>query len=428
MTGADWILTAGITVLLVLGVPFAFAIGIGVVLALLVSGIDTIVAIQYSVSGIEVYALLAVPCFILAGDIMHTGGLSGRLVELAMVTARYLRGGLGMVAVLSATFFGAISGSAPATTAAIGKLTIPEMEKRGYSKSFAAALAAAYGPIGIMIPPSIPMVIWGIIANVSVPRLFLAGIVPGLLLCLALMTMCNVYARRIDLPRDSRRFSWNELGRALWDSKWALLAPVIILGGIYGGIFTPTEAGVIGVLYGLIVGLFIHRELKLADIPAILLRSMRTTAAIIFIVALSTAYGWLIALEKVADRLGAAIAQFSDEKVIVLLVLNVVLLLVGALMDTIAIMIVFSGFLISIGTQLGLDPVHLGAMIVVNLGIGLATPPFGYTLFTAAAISDVPLGRINRMLWPLIAAEIAVVVLIALVPELSLWLPNLVYG
>nr|WP_323783233.1 TRAP transporter large permease [Amylibacter sp.] len=425
MTLVDWILLGGSAFLLLLGVPYAFAIGLVSIAALVAIGVDPVVTVQQMVAGIDVFALLALPCFIIAGDLMHTGGLSNRLVKLAMVVARRFRGGVGMVAVLSAMMFGAISGSAPATTAAIGKLMIPEMEKRGYKRSFAAALAAAYGPIGILIPPSIPMVIWGVISNTSVPRMFFAGILPGVLMTAALVLVCNIHARWADIPRVDTRASLREFGLAIWDAKWALLAPVIILGGIYGGVFTPTEAGVIGITYGLLVGLFLHGELKWHMLSGIILRSVNTSASIAFVISIATVFGWIVAYEQLAERVAESIVNITDNRILILLLLNLFLLLVGMLMDTIAIMIVFSGFLVQLGAQLGIDPVHLGIMLIVNLGVGLMTPPFGYTLFTAAAISEVPFGKIVKSLWILVLVELAVVGLVTYIPAISLTLPAL---
>lgn len=424
MTNVDYILLGGTAFLLVLGVPYAFTIGIVSIAALFAIGVDPIVTVQQMIAGLNVYALLALPCFIIAGDLMHTGGLSSRLVSLAMVLAGRFRGGIGMVAVLSATMFGAISGSAPATTAAIGKLMIPQMEERGYTRNFAAALAAAYGPIGILIPPSIPMVIWGIISNTSVPKMFFAGIVPGLLMAVSLLVYCNIHARVAGIAPAPELLSLRRLLGAAWDAKWALFAPIIILGGIYGGVFTPTEAGVVGIAYGLIVGMFLHGELKPAMLKGIFLRSVGTSAQIAYVIALATVFGWIVAYEQLAQRVADAILNITDNKIVVLLLLNIFLLVIGMLMDTIAIMIVFAGFLIQLGQQLGIDPVHLGIMLIVNLGVGLATPPFGYTLFTAAAISKVPFGGIIRNLWGLLAIELIVVLLVTYLPDLSLYLPS----
>ena len=425
MSAGEWTLLGSLACLVVLGMPFAFAIGISVVLGLWVSGIDLIVAVQQLMAGVGIFTLLAVPCFILAGDLMHTGGLSRRLVDIAMLIVGRVRGGLAMVAILSATFFGAISGSAPATTAAIGKLMTPEMIRQGYSKPFSAALSAAYGPIGILIPPSIPIVIWAVIANESITDLFIAGIVPGLLLGLGLMAASYVYARRIGLAVETVRPSWREVLSVLNRGKWALLAPVLILGGIYGGVFTPTEAGAVGVAYGLVVGLLLHREMRLADVPAIILRSMSTTAMVIYIVGMSVGFGWLVGLNGLPNRLGEMTMGISPNPIVILLLINVLLLLVGALMDTIAAMIILSTFLIHVGQALQLDPVHYGAMIVMNLGIGMATPPFGYTLFTAAATTETPIAQIIPPLLLLILVEIAALLIIAYVPAASTMLVDL---
>lgn len=424
MTLADWILLVGSVVLLMLGLPYAITLGLVSTLALVVMEVDPIITVQQMVAGLNVYALLALPCFIIAGDLMYTGGLSDRLVRLAMVVAGRFRGGIGMVAVLSATMFGAISGSAPATTAAIGRQMIPEMEKRGYDRGWAAALAAAYGPIGILIPPSIPMVIWGVISNTSVPQMFFAGVLPGLLMMGALLIVCSLHARWTDLPHLPEPISLRRLGAATWDAKWALLAPVIILGGIYGGIFTPTEAGVVGIAYGLLVGTLLYRELTLQDLYDILMRSMTTSANIAFVVALASVFGWIVAYEQLAVRVADLITGVTDNRILILLLLNLFLLVAGMLMDTIAIMIVFAGFLIQLGAHLGMDPVHLGIMLIVNLGVGLVTPPFGYTLFTAVAISGVSFGRVAAALWPLLVVQLAVVLLVTYLPPLSLWLPG----
>lgn len=422
MSPSEWAVLGTTGVLLVLGMPFAFSIGIAVLAGLWVADLDLVVAVQQLMAGVSIFTLLAVPCFILAGDLMHTGGLSRRLVNIALVLVGRVRGGLAMVAILSATFFGAISGSAPATTAAIGKLMVPEMVGRGYSMPFSAALSAAYGPIGILIPPSIPIVIWAVIANESITSLFIAGIMPGIVLGIALMIASYVYARGADVPVEDVRPTWGDFGRALRDGKWALLAPVVILGGIYGGVFTPTEAGAVGVVYGLLVGLLLHREIRPGDLPAIVLRSMKTTAMVIYIVGMSVGFGWLIGLDGLPNRLGQATLGISDNPVIVLLLLNILLLLVGALMDTVAAMIILSGFLIHVGNALGLDPIHYGIMIVMNLGIGMATPPFGYTLFAAAAITGTSVDRIVPPLLALVAVEIAALLFIAYVPSASTFL------
>jgi C4-dicarboxylate transporter DctM subunit len=222
----------------------------------------------------------------------------------------------------------------------------------------------------------------------------------------------------------NQRSTFRELGHALWDAKWAIIAPVIILGGIYGGVFTPTEAGVVGIVYGVIVGVYLHGELRWSMLFSIISRSVQTSASIAFVISIATVFGWIVAYEQIADRVATAILGFTDNRIVILLLLNIFLLVVGMLMDTIAIMIVFAGFIVQLGAQLGVDPVHLGVMLIVNLGVGLVTPPFGYTLFTAAAISNVPFGKIVKSLWLLVAIELAVVGLVTYVPQISLFLPS----
>ena len=302
MSETAWVLTLGTAALFILGVPIVFAIGIASLGALVLADVGIVILSQKMIQGSTIFSLLAVPCFILAGDIMQTGGLASRLINVARVMVRHLTGGLGMVTVLSATFFAALSGSSPATTAAIGSIMIPEMEKRGYRRDFSTALAASAGPLGQMIPPSIPMVIWGVISETSITALFFAGIVPGLLTSFGLMVVCYLVARSQGVLGDEHRASGRELLAAIADGKWALLTPLIILGGIYGGVFTPTEAGAVAVAYSLLIGVFVHREMKLSELPGILLKSMRTTAIAVFI--LTTAL-----VLRIPDRVGRPAGQ-----------------------------------------------------------------------------------------------------------------------
>ena len=425
MTETGWILSLGFGLLVFLGMPIAFCLGVAALAALYVADIDIIVLAQRLVSGAQSFTLLAVPCFILAGELMRVGGLSRRLVRVAQTMVQHLTGGLGMVTVLSATFFAAISGSAPATTAAIGNIMIPEMAKRGYRRDFSAALASAAGPIGQMIPPSIPMVIWGVIAEESITKLFLAGVFPGLLTCAGLMLVCYFSARRMGVAPETQRATRAELLDAMRDGKWALLAPVIILGGIYGGVFTPTEAGAVGVAYGLLVGTLLHRELKLSHLPGLFLRSMQTTTMVIFIVASAAAFGWLVALEQLPQTIADALLGVSSNPIVILLMLNVLLLVIGAIMDNIAAMIILGGVLTSIAAQLGVDPIHFGAIVVINFAIGMVTPPFGYSLFVGSAISGLSVEAISRALWPMLLVQLIVLMLITYVPAFTLFLPNL---
>jgi C4-dicarboxylate transporter DctM subunit len=427
MTETAVVILSAFALMLVSGVPIAVCLALAAFAGLMVADLPSVVLAQRTISGTQIFSLLAIPGFILTGDLMARGGLSQRLIRVGQTLVGHVTGGLGMVTVISATFFAAISGSAPATTAAVGKVMIPQMERQGYGRPFPTALATASGPIGQMIPPSIPMVIWGVVSEQSIGKLFLAGVVPGLMITLAFLAACWFSARRLGVAPADHRATGAELRRALWDGKWALAAPVIILGGIYGGIFTPTEAAAVGVLYALIIGLFVHREFGLSDLFDIILGAMKTTSIICLIIATAAAFGWMMAFEQIPAQLAEAVLSISSNPIVILLMLNVSLLLIGAVMDNIAAMIILGSMLMSIGAQLGLDPIHLGAIVVINFAIGMATPPFGYSLFVGAAISGLKIEEIAMAIWPLLLLQIVVLLLLTFIPALTLTLPNLVY-
>ena len=414
-------LTVGLPLMLLLRVPLALAIGLATIAALWSANIDMMIFAQRMVSGTQSFSLLAIPFFILAGDLMTAGGISRRLVGVADVLVRHRTGGLGMVAVLAAAFFAALSGSAPATTAAIGAIMIPEMEKRGYSRAFATALAVAGGIIGPMLPPSIPMVVWGVMSETSISDLFLAGIVPGLLLALGLMTLCWLHARRHGIepqPKASRAEVWQAFNAA----KWALCGPILVLGGIYGGIVTPTEAAIVAAVFALVLGFGVYQELTPSNIGPVTRNSLKTMTIVMFIIALANGFGWVMAFEQIPVRVTDSLAGLSDTPVLYKLMLNLTLLAIGCVMDNLAAMIVLASFLVPIGEQLGMDPVQFGAMVAINFTIGMATPPFGYTIFVGAAISGLRIGQIVRPLLPMLGVMIAVLLLVAFAPAVTLGL------
>lgn len=417
------ILMGGLVVLLALGIPIAFTLGILTIFGLYLADIDLVIFAQRILAGSSVSSLLAIPGFILAGDLMSAGGLSRRLVRFASSLMGHLSGGLSMATVAAGTFFGAISGSAPATTAAVGSVMIDEMEKRGYSRGYGAALAAGVGPIGQMIPPSIPMVIWAVLAEESVSKLFVAGIIPGLLTAAGFMLVSYFYAKRHNIPTE-RRTSGKELLAAVRDGSWALLAPIVILGGIYGGIFTPTEASMVGVLYGLIVGLFVYRDLRLRDLPQLVLNSMRTTATIMFIICMAYGFAWLMASEQIPAQLSEYLLAVSDNPVIILLLVNLLLLLLGAVMDNVSAMVILSGVLMGIGQQVGMSTIQLGAMVVINFAVGMVTPPVGYSLFVSASISGLRIETVSRHLWPFLLVLLGVILAVTFIPAVTTWLPE----
>ena len=426
MSETAWILSAGFALLLVAGVPFAIALMLTAAAVLLAAGIEPVLLAQTLIAGTQSFSLLAIPFFMLAGAIMSAGGLSQRLIKVADVLVRHLCGGMGHVTVVSACIFAAISGSAPATTAAIGSIMIPAMVARGYDKGFAAALAVSAGVLGPLIPPSIAAVIWGVIAEQSIARLFMAGVGPGLLLAAGLLGITWLHAKRHDIPREPRA-TLVEIGTALRDGVWALAAPVVVLGGIYGGAFTPTEAAIVSCVYSLLVGIFIEKRLRLADMPGIILSAMRITAMVMFIIAASAGFGWLVAQEQLAVKLAAWLSESIVERWVMLLTVNVFLFLICAVMDEIAVMVILGPLLIVLATKFGVDPIHFGAIIVTNVAIGMAAPPIGYCLFVGMAISGLSLTAMARAIWPMVLLMLAVLMLTTYVPGFALWLPGLVY-
>lgn len=419
MTEITLFLTAGFAGMVVLGVPFAIAIALAVTGALIAADIEPAFLAQSIISGSQQFSLLAIPLFMLAGELMSAGGLSQRLVDVASTLVRHMRGGLAMVTVLAALVFAAISGSAPATTAAIGAIMVPAMAKAGYDKAFSASIAVSAGVLGPLIPPSIAFVIWGIVAEQSIGRLFLSGIVPGLMIALGLLVICWVHAWRNDVPRLPRA-SVKEAALAFARGRWALASPLVVLGGIYGGIFTPTEAAAVSCVYALLVGLFIEKQLNWRELPKIFANAMRTSAMVCAIIAVSAGFGILVAQEQIATNFATWLAANVSEKWMALAALNIAFFLLAAVMDEIAIMVILGPMLIAIANKFGVDPIHFGAMIVTNVSIGMAAPPIGYCLFIGMAISGLSLTRISRAIWPQIAWMLVVLFLTTYIPGFAL--------
>lgn len=419
MTLVAMTLTAGFAGLIILGVPFAIAI-LGVsALALLFANIEPAFLAQQVIAGSQSFSLLAIPLFMLAGEIMSAGGLSQRLVDLANTLVRHRTGGMAMVTVLASLIFAAISGSAPATTAAIGSIMIPAMVAAGYNKAFAVSIAVSSGVLAPLIPPSIAFVIWGIVAEQSIGRLFLSGIVPGLCIALGLLAVCWAHARQNNVPRAPRA-TQAEVRAALTNGKWALLSPIVVLGGIYGGVFTPTEAAAMSCVYALIIGFFVEKKLKLPELPEMFLRAARTSAMVAGIITVSAGFGVLIAQERLAVNFANWMASSLDERWMALAALNIAFFLLAAVMDEIAIMVVLGPMLIAIAAKFGIDPVHFGAIIVTNVAIGMAAPPIGYCLFVGMAISGLSLQKISRVIWPQIIVMLIVLMLTTYVPQFAL--------
>ncbi len=407
-----------------MGIPLALVLGITGLAAVVVMGVPLQVVAQRMFTGIDSFPLMAVPFFILAGDLMNQGGTTIRLIGFANSLIGHVKGGLAHANVVTNMLFAGISGSSVADASAIGSIMIPAMEKDGYEKDFAAALTASAATIGPIIPPSIIMVIYGVSVGVSVGGLFAAGFVPGVMMGLALMGVVYVQAKRKGYA-TFERFSLSRVLKELKGAFWALLAPVIILGGILGGIFTPTEAAAVAVVYSFIVGRFVYRELAWKDIPTILVNSGITTAAILLIIAMANVFAWVIAANMIPMKIAAVFLSISDNPFIFLFVINIFLLLVGMFMETGAAIILLAPILAPIATQLGINPLHFGFIMVLNLAIGMATPPVGVCLFVSCGLTGLSLEKISSAVYKFIIAELVTLMIVTYIEPISLFLPKL---
>jgi C4-dicarboxylate transporter DctM subunit len=411
--------------LLVLGVPIAIALGTAAVAAIWnFTTVDLSIAPQVMFKAVNSFPMMAIPFFILAGNVMSGGGISQRLVRFASVLVGRLTGGLAHVSVIASMFFAAISGSGPATTAAIGSIMVPSMEERGYDKRFAAAVVASAGIIGIIIPPSIPMVLYAVQAGVSIGRLFLAGFGPGILFGFSLMTVAYVISKKKGYA-GTEKVTFREGLIAFKDSFFALLMPIIILGGIYGGIFTPTEAAAVAVVYGVLVGFFIYRELKLKDIPNILYKSAVSTAVIMFLIGGANLFGWFLVREMIPQKIAASMLAITNNPYVIILMINILLLILGTFINTTAAIVLVTPILMPVLLQVGIDPLFMGVVMVVNLAVGMITPPVGLCMFVACNIANITLDDLTKSIMPFLLVLILCVFLISFVPGISMFLPNL---
>lgn len=412
MTGLLFIL---FFVFMLLGVPIALAIGASTLLALNAQGVPLMVVTQQMFQGINSFALVAVPMFILAGDLMAQGKVSEKLVDFADALFGFLKGGLSVVSVLAGMFFAAISGSGAATTAAVGSSLVPELKRKGYEPASAASLIAASGTIGVVIPPSVPMIIYAVIAQQSVSKLFLSGFLPGLAMGLGLMAIAIVQAYRRNYPRGTA-LSAATIWRTLKSASWGLMTPVIILGGIFSGIFTPSEAAVVAVNYALLVSLFVYRDLTVTDVYRILIRSAITTSVIMLVIATSAVLSWTLSSWQVPGAIAQAVLSLSTDPFVIMLLVVAVILLTGVFIETASALIILTPVLLPLMNQLGIDPIHFGLIIVVGLAIGMITPPVAINLYVASSVTQLPLERITRAIVPYLLGLIAVLLLVVYVP------------
>lgn len=418
------ILFGSLVLLLSLSIPIGIALGLSTAITLaLSSDIPLIMIAQNAFAALDSFPLLAIPFFMLAGSLMGYGGISKRLVLLAEGLIGSITGGLAMVTTVACMFFAAISGSGPATVSAIGSFMIPAMKEKQYDEDFAAALTAAAGSIGVIIPPSIPFVIYCVISGASVSELFLAGVVPGIIIGLSLMVMSYIIAKKHGYPKAAPREK-NGVGflKSILDASWALFVPVIILGGIYGGIFTPTEAAVVAVVYALIIGWFVYGELDFKTTVAAFRDAVLVNGATTFMIGLSMAFASYLTMEQIPMRIGGYLVSISSQPIVVLLLINAMLLVVGCFVDNISSMIILTPIFLPVVKDFGVDPVHFGLIMTVALAIGFVTPPYGANLFVASAISGVSIERISKRILPLVAVMIVCLLLFTFVPNISMGL------
>ncbi len=429
------LLFALLFLLIFLGMPIALSIGIPAIGLILAPGVfppsvpipalgQTIIQLLFA--GVDSFDLLAVPLFMLAGSIMETGGISRRIIDFSDSLVGWLPGGLACAVIVASMFFAGISGSAAADTAAIGAVAIPAMIRQGYPPAFAAAVVAAGGSLGIIIPPSIPMVIFGFLTNVSIAKLFASGLLVGILLGLALMLVASLIAWQKGFGHR-RPFSARLVLTSFRRAFWAIWAPVIVLGGILSGLVTVTEAAALAVFYSLLVSTAINHELRWQDLPQLIIRSQITAAAILLIIAMAKVFTWLVAMQQTSQHLSAMISGLNLPPWGLLLLVIVGLLIVGCVMETTAALILLVPVLVALTPQMGIDPLRFGVLVVTNLAIGMLTPPVGICLFVSCGISGVPLGNVARAALPLVAAAFAVLFLASYWSPLTLWLPGVIY-
>jgi C4-dicarboxylate transporter, DctM subunit len=421
------ILFAIFFILLILGAPIVFAIGVGTLGALVAGGIPLELLPQKIFSGLAHFPYLAVPLFVLAGMLMETGGISKRIVELSNAMVGHIQGGLGMVVMVATIFFSDISGSSAADTAAIGSIMIPTMKKRGYAPNFSAALVTAAGGMGVLIPPCLTMVVFGSLTNTSIGALFLAGFVPGISMGIILMLLTYIIARKNNFPRE-KRATFRQFLRASKRAVLSLFMGVIILGGILLGIFTATEAAAVAVIYGFFLSVVFYREIKLSQLPKILWDASVVSGVVMLVVGISYGFGWVMAKEQIPVKLANFMLTLPGGKLVFLLAVNALLLIMGMFFDASLSVVILVPILFPVAVKLGVDPVHFGTFVVMNLGIGFTTPPYGLSLFIASGIAKVPMSSIIKPISPYILTMIGFLLVVTYVPWFSLVLPKFLMG
>lgn len=408
---------------LVIGIPVAITLGLSSAAYLLMADIPLVVMPQKIYAGMDVFVLLSIPGFILAGNLMNNGGITERIIRFANALVGWIRGGLGLTNIGASMLFGGITGTAVADAASIGGVMIPGMRKAGYPADFSAAVTAASSTVGPIIPPSVPMIIVGALSGISVGKMFLAGAVPGILMGLGMMVTCYIISVRKNFPRQNWQ-GFGEVGKAFAGAFWALAMTGIILYGLLSGIATPTETAVVASVYAFVVGAFIYRELPLRLLPKIIADSAVSAAAILVLVGFANVFGWILVSERIPQAIASGVLAITDNPILVVLIINILLLFIGMFMETIAALIILFVPLLSLATAVGIDPLHFATFAVLNLMIGLTTPPVGVCLFVCAGIAKLPLTPVVKAVFPFLLSNIVVLLMVSYVPALATWLPN----
>ncbi|QLR74647.1 TRAP transporter large permease [Citrobacter freundii] len=421
-----FILVFTLGIMLAIGVPVAYAVGISAIIGAWYIDIPLEAVMIQLTSGVNKFSLLAIPFFILAGAIMAEGGIARRLVNFAYIFVGFIRGGLSLVNIVASTFFGAISGSSVADTASIGSVMIPEMDKKGYPRDFAAAVTASGSVQAILTPPSHNSVIYSLATGgtVSIAALFIAGILPGLLLSFSLMVMCVAFAHKRGYPKGER-VPFRQALKIFVDTLWGLMTVVIIMGGILSGIFTATESAAIACLWAFFVTMFIYRDYKWSELPKLMFRTVKTVTIVMILIGFAAAFGAVMTYMQLPMRITQAFTSISDNKYVILMCINIMLLLIGTLMDMAPLILILTPVLLPVTNALGIDPVHFGMIMLVNLGIGLITPPVGSVLFVASAVSKQKIEQVVKAMLPFYAVLFLVLMLVTYIPAISLFLPKL---
>ena len=419
------VLLGSFAVLMLIGMPVAYALGLAALVGAIWIDLPLDGVMIQIASGVNKFSLLAIPCFVLAGAIMAEGGMARRLVAFAGVLIGFVRGGLSLVNILASTFFGAISGSSVADTASIGSVLIPEMEKQGYPRDFSTAVTVSGSVQAILIPPSHNAVIYSMAAGgtVSVAALFMAGVFPGLLLGLCLAIYCLYVARKRNFPKG-RVIPLREALRICGDALWGLMTMVIILGGIMSGVFTATESASIAVVWAFFVTMFVYRDYKWRDLPKLMHRTVKTVCIVMILIGFAASFGYIMTLMQIPLKITAAMTSLSDNRYVILGLINLMLLALGTLMDMAPLILILTPILLPVIKVLGIDPVHFGMIMMVNLGIGLITPPVGAVLFVGSAVAKLRIEQVVRAMGPFFVILLVVLVLVTYVPQISLWLPR----